>query len=286
MKRAAGALAALVVCSLSPGARATPCAGSLPEAGAPARVSFGPGGFGSVPEACPATDSALQGFASALIAVDDFYGLLEAGVAPRFRRRLSDSDWVSLWLPPLQYRFAANATIEASTVGLGDAAFGYHRAFALTERLALAPYVRALYPFDSGYRNATRYGVEHGLAASLRLEPWLELVGGFAFPLLFTTNGRRVHASYVPSFEAQAVLSPLAWLGVVLGTSVRLRDGNEPGFESFDPRAALRFYPHSGLRIELAAATPLWGADRTDLLLGLNLGWVFRDAAESLTRDD
>jgi hypothetical protein len=253
----------------------------LPEAGAPARVSFGPGGFGSVPEACPTTDSALQGFASALIAVDDFYGLLEAGVAPRFRRHLSESDWVSLWLPPLQYRFSANATIEASTVGLGDASFGYHRLFSVTEKLALAPYLRVLYPFDSGYRNATRYGVEHGISASLGLASWLELVGGFAFPLFLSSNHRRLHASYVPSFEAQAVLSPLKWFGLVLGAGARLRDGDDQGFESFDPRAALRFYPYSGLRIELAAATPMWGADRTDLLLGLNLGWVFGAALPS-----
>jgi hypothetical protein len=258
-------------------AHAAPCTSVLPEAGAPARLDFGPGGLGRVPEACPATDSALQGFASALIAVDDFYGTLDAGVAPRFRRRLSERDWLSLSLPALEYRFSANATIEASTVGLGDAAFGYHRMFPVSARLALAPYARVLYPFDSGYRNATRYGVEHGVSGSLRLEPWLELVGGFAFPFIFTTNGKRLHPSYIPSFEAEGVLSPTRWLGVVLGAGVRLRDGDDQGLESFDPRAALRFYPSSGLRIELAAAAPLWGADRTDLLLGLNLGWVFRD---------
>jgi hypothetical protein len=277
VKAAVRWLAALVCCALSQAAQAAPCTGRLPEAGAPPRLSFGPGGFGSVPEACPATDSALQAFASALIAVDDFYGSLEAGLAPRFRRRLSGNDWLSLWLPPLQYRFSANATIEASTVGIGDAAFGYHRAYVLDEQLALAPYVRVLYPFDSGYRNATRYGVEHGLAANLRLDARLELVGGLAFPLLFTVNGARVHASYIPSFEAEAVLSPLDWLSVALGAGCRWRDGDDPGFESFDPRVALRFYPYSGLRIELAAATPLWGGDRTDLVLGLNLGWVFRD---------
>lgn len=278
MKRARFAFATtlLAVCLERP-ALASPCQSKLPEAGAPARLAFAPAGFGGVPEACPATDSALQGFASALIAVDDFYGLLEAGVTPRFRRRLSESDWVSLWLPALEYRFSANATIEASTLGLGDAALGYHRAFAVSERLALTPYLRVLYPFDTGYRNATRYGFEHGISASLGLSSWLELAGGLAFPAFLTQNGKRVHAVFVPSVEAEAVLSPTSWLGAVLGAGIRVRDGQAPGFESFDPRAALRVYPLSGLRIELAIATPLWGGDRNDLLLGLNLGWLFVD---------
>jgi hypothetical protein len=257
---------------------ARPCQSVLPEAGAPARLGFAPAGFGSVPEACPATDSALQGTASALVAFDDFYGLLEAGVAPRFRRRLFESDWVSLWLPALQYRFSANATIEADTLGVGDAALGYHHALSLNRWLVVTPYLRVLYPFDTGYRNATRYGFEHGLSASARLLPELELVGGLALPAFFTQNGARVLAVFVPSFESEAVLSPTAWLGVVLGAGVRVRSGKQPGFESFDPRAALRVYPFSGLRIELAAAAPLWGGDRTDLLLGFNLGWLFLDS--------
>jgi len=277
VKRGFGVFTAATLCTLGNAAGAAPCASALPEAGAPARVDFGPAGFGSVPAACPATDSALRGYASALIAVDDFYGLLEAGLAPRFRRRFSERDWVSLSLPALQYRFSANATIEAGTVGLSDAALGYHHAFPLGQRLALSPYLRALYPFDSGYRNATRYGVEHGISISLALEPWFELLGGVAFPLLFTVNGARVHAAFTPNLEAQAVLSPTRWLGVVLGAGVRLRDGDDQGLESFDPRAALRFYPFSGLRIELAAAAPLWGRDRSDLLLGLDVGWVFAD---------
>lgn len=281
MKRALTALITLGFIASAAGfpspAFARPCRSALPEAGAPARLGFAPAGFGSVPEACPMTDSALQGTASALIAFDDFYGLLEAGVAPRFRRRLFDSDWISLWLPSLEYRFSANATIEADTLGLGDAAVGYHHALSVSGRLVLTPYLRVLYPFDTGYRNATRYGFEHGVSASVNVVPKLELVGGLAFPAFFTQNGARVLAVFMPSFESEAVLSPTAWLGIVLGAGVRVRSGKQPGFESFDPRAALRVYPFSGLRIELAAAAPLWGADRTDLLLGFNLGWLFLD---------
>lgn len=276
--RVAGVSFALCALSVAGAAHARPCQGALPESGAPARLGFGPAGFGSAPEACPATDSSLQATASALVAVDDFYGLLEAGVAPRFRRRLFEHDWVSLWLPALQYRFSANATIEADTLGLGDAALGYHHALALSERMVLTPYLRVLYPFDTAYRNATRYGVEHGLSTSFAISPGFELVGGLAFPAYFTQNGARLLTIFVPSFEAEVVLSPTAWLGVVLGAGARVRSGRQPGFESFDPRAALRFYPSAGLRIELAAAAPLWGEDRTDVRLGLNLGWLFLDS--------
>jgi hypothetical protein len=266
---------ALLVATLSSRANATPCSARNAESGAPARLTFGPGGLGSLPEACPATDSALQGFASLLIAVDDFYGWVDAGLAPRFRRTLGSDDWLDVWLPPLEYRFSANATIEAARLDIGAASVGYHRRFRLGTRLQVSPYARGLLPTDTAYDRATLYGFDHGFSAVAELEPWLEIVGGAVFPVWLTVNGGRVHAAYVPAFDAEVVLTPKRWFALAAGAGVRFRSGDDTGFESFDPRAALRAYPVGGLRIELAAAAPLWGHDRTDVLAGLNVGWIF-----------
>lgn len=274
MRARAVAMAALCITALAPVARAAPCSKRLAESGAPVRLSFGPGGLGSVPEACPGTDGALQGFASLLVAFDDFYGYIDAGVAPRFRLALGQDDWFSFWLPPFEYRFGANATIEASHFGIGAASVGYHRRFRAGKKLQVSPYARALFPSDTAYDNATLYGFEHGLSAVAELTPTLEAVGGAAFPAFFTVNGSRVHVAYVPAFESELVFAPKRWFAVALGAGLRFRSGDQPGFESFDPRAAFRVYPTGGLRIELAAATPVWGNDRTDVLLGLNVGWM------------
>jgi len=83
--------------------------------------------------------------------------------------------------------------------------------------------------------------------------------------------------SYQPTLAAEAIAAPFGFLAVAGGAGLRLRAGDDSAFESFDPRLAVRLYPFRGARLEAAALLPLWGADRTDLVLGLNLGWIFED---------
>jgi hypothetical protein len=271
----ASRLALAVALVTSSPASADPCRSAQPETGAPARLGFGPAGFGSVPEACPATEASLQGFGSLLVAMEDFYGLLDAGVAPRARLRLSERAWISAWLSSIEYRYSANATIEASSTGLGAAAFGFHHAFALSRSLGVAPFARVLYPMESGYLNATRYGFDHGVSAVAQLGSSVEAVGGISFPALLTLNGNQLHTSYSPMLDAEAVLKPLRALALLIGAGLRLRSGDDHGFDGFDPRAGLRVYPFGGMRVEVGAAFPIGGRDRTDAVGGLNLGWIF-----------
>jgi hypothetical protein len=267
----------LALATAERGARAEPCRARVPEAGVPARTVVGPAGLGSPAEACAANDISLQGFASALIAVEDFYGGLGAGLTARARFVLGPEHWLSVWVPGLEYRFLANATIEAESAGMGAGAIGYHRALALGKDAQLAPFARMLLPTESVYQNAVRYGFDHGVSAVVRAEPWLELVGGAAFPLYVTVGSGSYHLSYQPNFAAEAIAAPFTFLAVAGGLGLRMRAGDDSALESFDPRLAVRVYPFRGARLEAAALLPLWGADRTDLVLGVNLGWIFED---------
>lgn len=254
--------------------QAEPCQAKVPEAGVPARIALGPGGLGSPPEACAANDLALQGFASLLIARDDFYGGLDTGVTLRAHFELGPEHWLSVWTPGLEYRFIANATIEAKSTDLSAGAVGYHRALPLGKRVQIAPFVRLLLPTETVYRKAVRYGFDHGVSAIVRANTWLEFVGGIVFPIYLTAGAGSHHLSYQPTLAVEAIAAPFSFMTVAGGAGLRVRAGDDSAFESFDPRLALRFYPLRGARLEVAALFPLWGADRTDLVLGMNLGWM------------
>src|SRR5688572_20187471 len=59
-------------------------------AGTPVRVPLGPGDLGVLPEACEATEASLETRAAVLVATDDLYGSLQAGVGLRGRLVVAD----------------------------------------------------------------------------------------------------------------------------------------------------------------------------------------------------
>jgi hypothetical protein len=265
---------ALAVAGLS-GSVEAQCDTSAVDPGAPLRTGPGPASFGSLPEACPAYEIALQADAAALIAFEDFFGALEAGAALRGRYALSDRAWLSLWFPGIAYRFVANATVEADSLDLGAGAVGLHFGLPLGAATQVSPFVRVLAPTESVFVNATRHGVEHGL--SVVHAPWsrVELLSGLAFPLLVTDSYGSLHAVLSPTLGAQASVTAFSWLVVLGGASLRVRSGDAGGFDAFEPVLGARLLPWRGLRIELGARAPLWGDDRSDLGLTLNVGYLF-----------
>ena len=97
----------------------------------------------------------------------------------------------SWWVPALEYRFVANATVEADCASLGNGVVGVHHRLPLSERVSLAPFARLVLPTETGYERASRWGGEHGIAARALLRERLELVGGYAFTLTTVVNGDR-----------------------------------------------------------------------------------------------
>jgi hypothetical protein len=135
--------------------------------------------------------------------------------------------------------------------------------------------VRVLLPTESVFVHATRYGFEHGLSFVHEPSERLELVGGVSFPLLVTDSFGTLHSAFLPTLSVQAGFNAFSWLEVLGGASLRSRGGDESGFEAFEPALGTRFFIGRRLRIELAARAPLWGEDRTDLGLALNIGYLF-----------
>jgi hypothetical protein len=277
MKRTRARILAATLSLLTPNVAHALCEpGSEPAE--PARIGAGPAGFGTLPEACARTEIGLQGEAALLDAAkEDFYGSLMAGVAIRGRFALDERAWVSASLPGAEFLYVANATVETSAVELGASALGVHVSLPATKRARLAPFVRALVPTETVYRNATRYGFDHGFTFQARLLRKLDGIFGASFPLLLVDGSGTVHSSFQPLARAEGAYSPFRWFTLNAGFSLRFRGGDDAAFESFEPLLGLRFFPHRRVRIELAGRLPLAGHDRTDLGVALGAGYRFGD---------
>ena len=76
----------------------------------------------------------------------------------------------------------------------------------------------------------------------------------------------------MPTVTIDAGYRPWSWSQLMLGAALRIVPRDPEPFESFDPRAALRFYPWGSGIIDLSAAFPLFGRDRTLTSVGLTVG--------------
>jgi hypothetical protein len=269
-----------VLVSSADDARAGPCDGEQPEAGAPVRVPHGPAYFGVLPEACAATSVSANAQLGLLIAEADYYGQLHVAGGLRGRLELPGGSWLSAELPGPDYWYLVNATVEADRLSLAAMTVGWHLPIRVAEPFQIAPYVRALLPTETIFENATRYGFEHGVAAVAKLHSMLELMGGYAVPLLLTDNHGTTHSVLMPSVVADVGFRPWDWVELAAGAALRVVPPDEEPFESFDVRAAIRVYPWAGSFLDLAAAFPLGGRDRSLVAAGVSLGWIFAGTDE------
>lgn len=267
--------ALILLALLGRSASALACDTERLDTGMPVQVPLGPAGFGTLPAACGAKSLAFKGAGSALVAEEDFYGYLEGSASLEARYTLPSGDWLSLETPSLDYWFSANATVEVDTVEMGPGALGYHAQLPVLHGVTVAPYAELLLPSDTIYHNARRYGLTHGVSAMTSLTPSLEVVGGLTFPVLVVHNSGSFHVTQVAQAAADASLRVFSFFSLAGGFGVRVRSGRVPGFESFDPRFALRFQPYRQLYAHVAVALPLFGDDRTDLVGALLVGWRF-----------
>lgn len=239
----------------------------------PVRVPLAPADLGVLPEACEATEASLETHAAALIATSDLYGSLQAGVGLRGRLTIAERTWLSLWTPSLEYRFVANASVQADRASIGGTVVGVHHRLPVTERLSIAPFVRLLLPTETAFERAVRWGGEQGISAQHHASERVELYGGYAFSYTLVWNGGHGLSLLTESISAGAVYRPWRFFGVAGGVAVRFALADKQPFESFDPQLGLRFYPYRGLFIPLNVALPLAGRDRTSLAFALSAGW-------------
>ena len=248
-----------------------PCEGAnglaRPGEGTPIRVPiFGPADFGTAQEVCARSRISLESRAALLVAESEFYGTLLAGLALRATFVLPRKTWISLWMPGIESRYVANATVDTTQGSLGAGALGFHGTFFELPEIALVAYGRALLPTETLFTNATRYGIEPGISALYRPGSSVEVPIGIAFPMTFTAGPGTVTSLVAPAFSADVVWRPVRGFGIAGGAAIR------PA-ESFDPRAQLRFYPWQNLQILLAGLFPVAGTDRTSAAVSLSFGW-------------
>ena len=246
---------------------ASPCDDTRPGTGAPIRVPiFGPADFATAQETCARTRISLEGRAALLVAEDDFYGSLLAGLAVRATLALPHGTWVSAWFPGLESRYVANATVDRDVPSLGAGALGFHAPVTSSEHFTLVAYGRVLVPTETLFVSARRYGIEHGTSALYVVSPKLSFVGSLAFASTFTAIPGRVTMVNVPSLSSDLVFRPWTAFGLAIGAGLR-------PLESFDPRVQIRLYPWRNTFISLAGLFPILGRDRTNAALSLTIGW-------------
>lgn len=261
---------------LPSGVFADPCHYGQPEGGVPTRAAQGPADFGMLPEACAATAVVLDTSAGLTIALEEFYGNVGLNASLRARLAWSDALWFSATLPGLDYRFVANASLEATQLDLGATTVAVHAGSVVSDKVQLAPYFRLLLPTETVYQSALRLGIEVGVSSVARVHPLVELVSGVSLPLFIVTHGSGDDVRLGANASVDVNITPYEWWVISLGVGARLFGGDtlEP-LESVDPRIAMRFYPWEGLMVDIAARTPVLGADRTDASVSLGLGWIF-----------
>ena len=257
MKMTTRTLLALALClaAASPASAIGPCDSSQPESGVPIRIPLGPADLGMPGEVCAGTSVALD----------------------TRMRLIGEIAFLSAVVPGFEYRFVANATIEASGADLGAGSIGAHVVFMRGDWFQVTSHLRVLLPTETVYVEATRLGFDLGATTLFRAHEDVEVLVGAAFPITAVYLGSKQETTFVPNLTVDLTWRATSWLAVAAGLGIRFAPQEDEAFESLDPRLGLRFYAFDHLLIELTGAMPVAGRDRTDGAAFFSVGWVFEE---------
>jgi len=267
-------------------ARADVCSASRDAAGGPLAGGTDAADFGSIPEACAGTDVGLRLRTTLLVARDkpDFYGALASSATLRLRHRVggpTSRTTLTLAADLLTYRYVANAVVVSDGVAFGPPTLGLQREVGEGALTAASVYGRVLLPLDTARQTGVRLGFELGATARRVLGPRGRggVQGGLALLGPLVVVGGQSHATLEPVGLVEGWFAPERRFAVFLGAEARAEVTPDPTFLTFAPRAAARWTLRHGLGLAALVETPVVGADRTDLIAGLYLGWSERPPA-------
>lgn len=240
----------------------------------PLGVTLGEADMGMTPSPCGGRMLSLEGRGTALLALDDFYGAIDAGAVIAGTYPLGGRLWLSGAIAPLQFRFVQNASIAATTLGLGASTLGLHAWVVDGARWRVSVYGRVRVPTETGRQYAATVGVEPGVAALWSPSPRVTVAFGASLQGLFTVLGSHT----VSRMTAQATADVgvlLRWFEPVLGAELRVGSDDDGALEYIAPKLGLRFHPGRRWVIALDAMMPLGGSDRTlaRAALGVTRAW-------------
>lgn len=262
---AAVALAAAPVLAEAPG----PCAAwpSPALAEGPVTLGVAEADLGTGRRVCPRTEVGLGARLGATIDTPDFYGAIRADGHLFGAWAVRPDTELFATLEAVTFNFAQNAVLTATRVTLGHLTVGASRVHVARDTWALAANVRALLPTSFELPGARLLGAELGATTTWRPRRWLEVHGALGGRV----TGAVGQAAALPAADGLALagvqLSPFSWGGLAVDVAGRLG-----AVSSLTPSVALRLaFGHLG--VELAAAVPLVGTDRHDVIAGLRVAW-------------
>jgi hypothetical protein len=235
--------------------------------------------YGAIPEACAGSDAIVRLRGTGLVASEmpDYYGAITASTTLRMRLRVGRTGrtWLSFAADVFTFRYVVNAVLVSDAFSVGPPTLGVHRSLADGDRFAATIYARGLLPLDSA-RAGVRMGLELGTALRRSLGGagrW-GLEGGVALLNPVVVVGGQTHASLEPVALLQGWFAAQPGVALFAGLSTRAELAPDPTFLFLAPRAGVRLLSRRGLTFAFLAELPTAGADRTDGIIAISLGWA------------
>lgn len=225
--------------------------------------------FGTGRRACLRSELALYERFGAVIDAKDFYGGVRADTI------VSGSYWLrprlELFgaLELIHWEFAQNATVKASTIGLGQLTVGAQGLILETKRWVLSGYGRVLLPTASWTPSVQTIGAELGVNASFRPHRKVELHGHLGGDLTAGLSAGPADVRGGTTLMVGVQYTPARWFALAVDLSTVL--GHRAALDAFLPSIGLRFRVWRGLGLELDATAPVAGADRRLAIAALRL---------------
>jgi hypothetical protein len=244
-----------------PGVRTGPVVIELEEAG-----------FRSARRACHRTEVSLVGFGSAAIDTPDFYGSLLATVALGGSFELSERFELFGTLEAFQLRYAQNASLKTTNLGLGQLTLGGSYQLWQQERWVVSVSARVMLPTKLPNHNAWTAGLAAGLSGELLLARAVQLHGYLGADLASGIFG-------TPALPRGGLLALVGtelrpWSFLAVAFDLQLHLGERGAFDFFAPAVELRA-GKGAFGGFLGGSLRLAGPDRHDFAGQAGVSWRF-----------
>lgn len=235
----------------------------------PAEIAVRDVGLGAPRQPCIERQVRVDLRGAAAIDVPSFYGTLGGSAVAGVRWPVAGLE-LSVDARLVDDRFAQNASLKATEVGVGPLTLGVLRPLAAWYGVRLAVAARGVLPLTDSAATNFAGAVEAALHATTRPRRWLAI----------DAHGAIYGAAFAPTADATgfgavligggAALRPARWFAAHAGLEVQ-GGWYGVGLDHLLARLAVRFRAGSAGDFTLGAALPLAGAERTDVVIVL--GW-------------
>jgi len=219
--------------------------------------------------ACPRTELGLGMQGGAIIDTPNFYGAITAAGVLSGSLAVRPDLEVFATLEALRFQFVQNATLNGTTLSLGQLTAGATYVALTRGAFVVAPSVRLQLPTSFASERIRTVGAEAGAAFLYRPDARFEVHGyaGADVAAALSAGASLPRAGALVNVGAQYAV--FSWFAAVLDANVRF--GHRAALDSVSPAVGLRFRAGEHFGAELAATLPLLGPERHLAAAGLKL---------------